>query len=676
MKLIVQDKIATVSAILLSLVMLNAGCGARASKKTEFFGKIQPPGGQTLRYVSGSEPESLDPQIGSGQPEARIYMALFEGLAEFDPKTMAPIPAIAENWETNKDSSEFIFHLRHNARFSNGDPITAGDFVYSFRRGLSPALAARNAYLAYELKYAAGYNEGGMFVRDAKTGKFVTAAEVESDEDKAADAASGLPSSAAASNLSPHDAELAVDKNNPQYDTDFHHFMHEPLRLVVAGDDKAREKEFKANPKLRAALEGKELVAVKAEDVGVEAIDDYTLRLSLTQSAPYFIGLMPHQFFRVVPRKAIERWGDTAWTQPEHIITSGPFKLQAWKPYNEIVVVKDPMYWDVATVRLNQISFYPLDEQTTMMNLYKAGEVDATYNHTVPVGWLDIIKPLKDYMDAPEVAIEYYQFNITKPPFNDKRVRKAFNMAIDKVALAEYRKIVKPLTAFTPEGIFPGYPQPKGDEFNAEKAKQLLADAGYKDASGKFDPNKFPINDVELTYNTAESNRQVAEFVQAQWKQNLGLTVGLKNMEFKTFLNTRAKLEYKGVCRAGWVGDYMDPYTFLALFSTIGGDNGTGWFDPKYAAILKEANRQSDQQKRYELLAKAEAYLIDFQPVIPLMTNATNWMKKPYVKGMYPNPGTLHSWKYVYIEDDRAKWDYGMPSLLPDDAASKTTTAE
>ena len=149
---------------------------------------------------------------------------------------------------------------------------------------------------------------------------------------------------------------------------------------------------------------------------------------------------------------------------------------------------------------------------------------------------------------------------------DDVRVRKAFNAAIDKAALAEFRRVTKPLTAFTPEGIYPGYPQPGGDPFDAERAKQLLAEAGYADADGNYDPETFPIGEVELTYNTSEANRQVAEFVQAQWKQNLGLTVPLKNMEWKTFLVTRAELDYKGIGRAGWVGDYMDPYSFLNLF--------------------------------------------------------------------------------------------------------------
>jgi oligopeptide transport system substrate-binding protein len=652
-------------AATLALALIASACTTQASK-SEFFGKVEPPQGQVLRYISGSEPESLDPQIGTGQPEARIYMALFVGLAEYDPKTMAPIPEIAERWDVNQDSSEFIFHIRKGVRWSNGDPLNAHDFVYTFRRGLSPELAARNAYLSYEIKYAQAYNEGGSFVRDPKTGQFLLAKDFEAAEEKADKAETAQPTTAKPTESAESSPDLPAAGENASLDTPFHQYITGPMRLVVASDAATREKELKSNPKLKAALEGKELVPVKAEDIGVEAIDDYTLRVTLTQSAPYFVGLIPHQFFRAVPRKAIEKHGDVAWTQPQNIVTNGPFKLASWKPYNEIVVVKDPMYWDAARVRLQKISFYPLDEQTTMQNLYKAGDVDATYNHTVPVGWLEQIRPLKDYMDAPECAIEYYQFNTKRPPMDNRDVRKAFNMAIDKVALSKYRKIVKPLTAFTPEGIFPNYPQPKGDQFNPEEAKRLLAKAGYADANGNYDPKKFPISEVDLTYNTAESNRQVAEFVQAQWKQNLGLTVPLKNMEFKTFLQTRAKLDYKGFSRAGWVGDYMDPYTFLALFSTEGGDNGTGWFDPKYVNLLKEANRELDAQKRYEMLAKAEAYLIDAQPVIPLATNATNWMKKPYVKGMYPNPGTLHAWKFVYIEYDQAKWDRGVPDMTPD----------
>lgn len=591
---------------LLAVSVLTSAC-TTAADTSDYFGKTQPPEGQVLRYISGSEPESLDPQIGTGQPEARIYLALFEGLTEYDPKTGGVIPAIAERWDVNGDNSEFVFHLRHNARWSNGDPVTAEDFVYTFRRGLSPGLAARNAYLAYYIQNAQGYNEGAVFVRDPDTGQFLLEGEGSSG------------------------------------------------RLVLPGDPTERAKVVQER-KLDEVVRGKPLVPVRGEDLGVEALDNYTLRIRLTGPVPFLLGLMSHQFFRLVPRKAVEAYGD-GWTRPENIVTSGPFKVKIRKPYDRLVVVRDPMYWDAATVKLDQITFYPIEDQTTMMNLYKAGEVDAVHNHTVPAAWVDRIRPMKDYMDAPEIAIEYYVFNTKRPPMSDSRVRKAFSMAIDRVALSAYRRTTKPLTAFTPEGIFEGYPRPAGEAFNVERARELLAEAGYRDADGVYDATKFPIADVELTYNTSESNRQIAEFVQAQWKQNLGLTVPIKNMEWKTFLSVREGLQYKGVARAGWIGDYLDPYTFLDLFSTETGNNGTGWWDPQYAQMLKDANRQPDPRKRYELLARAEAYMLEVQPVIPLATQATNWMKKPYVKGMYANPVTLHAWKFVYIEHDPAKWD-------------------
>jgi len=247
---------------------------------------------------------------------------------------------------------------------------------------------------------------------------------------------------------------------------------------------------------------------------------------------------------------------------------------------------------------------------------------------------------------------------------NDVRVRRAFNYAIDRDAYSEFRVVVKPLYGFIPEGIFPGYPRTIGTEFNVEKARRLLAEAGYRDPSGRYDPSKFPASEVEIMYNTTESNRATAEFIQAQWKQNLNITVPLRNVEWKTFLASRSNLEYKGAARAGWIGDYMDPYTFLSIFtSKEGGDNGTGWYDPAYVKMLKDANAEFDPRKRYEMLARAEERLMEASVVIPLGTNATNWMKKPYVKGMYPNPGTMHAWKYVYIERDRARWDTGVPDL-------------
>jgi oligopeptide transport system substrate-binding protein len=650
-------------ALLFGVSIITAGCAASANDKV-FFGKTDPPRDNIMRYVSGSEPETLDPQISDGQPEARIYMALYEGLVEYDPKTTAPVPALAERWEVNKDSSELTFHLRRNGRFSNGDPITARDFVYTFRRGLSPTLASRTAGLAYYIKYAKAYNESAVFVLDPASGKFLLADDFAAESSKqgsdntktAAQPLSSTPNQTVASEYPP-----IPEEKTPDLDTAFHQFMHSPARLVLPGDEKKRAKAIGANPGLKAVIDGKQFVPVEAKDIGVEAVDDYTLRISLAQPAPFFLSLMPHQFFRVIDQRAVEKFGG-AWTLEQNIVTSGPFTVEAWKHYDRVVVKRDPMYWDTANVKLDGIVFYAVVESSTIMNLYKAGEIDAMFNHAVQAPWLDLIASFKDYMDAPESTIEYYQFNCTRPPTNDVRVRKALNMSVDKKAVGAWRHAM-PLTAITPEGMFPGYSQPKGDPFDPEKAKTLLADAGYRDNSGKFDPRKFPVDQIEITINPDGGNVPLAEFIQNQWKQNLGVTILIKVMEQKTALVARAKLEYKGIFRTGWGADYMDPFTFLGLYYTPAGNNGTGWWDPKYAALLDEANRTGDHQKRYELLARAEALALEAQPVLPLLTASARWMKKPYIKGMYPNPASLFPWKWVYIERDPAKWDYGVPSM-------------
>ena len=602
MKNAVVATVALVGAI--GVALCGAGC-TTGSADTTYFGKVQPPEGQEMRYISGSEPESLDPVVSSSQVDARIMMALFDGLTEYDPKTGQPIPALADTWDINDDNSVFTFHLR-DAKWSDGSPITADDFVYSIRRGLSPALASRTAYLAYDISNAQGFNEGGVFARDAASGAFV------------------------------------MDPVLPNE------------RLVLPGDQEGRAKALAA-PEL-AAARNKEYVPIRAEDVGIDAVDARTVRFRMRQPVPFVPKLVSHQFFRPAPKQAVEKHGD-AWTQPGNIVVSGAFTIERWRPYDALVMKRNRTYWDAAAVRLDTLSFFPLEDNTTMMNLYKAGEVYATYNHTVPSAWIPQVQRYRDYMDAPEVATESFVFNTTQGPTRDVRVRHALNMAIDKPALARFRRAAKPTTATVPIGMFPGYESPLGDPFDPEKAKALLVDAGYRNASGAYDPSTFPVAEMEIAYNTSESNRAVAEFAQAQWKQHLGITVPLRNMEFRTFLITRSQLDYRGVARSGWIGDYMDPFTFLSMYVTTGGDNGSGWSDPEFVRLLNEANRQADPDRRYRMLAQAEDILLRAQPTLPLYNNATNFVKKPFVKGMYANPVTMHAWKFVYIEHDPAKWD-------------------
>ena len=654
-----QIKIVLAISILSSLL---AGCTSSAS--TKYFGQTDAPKDNVLRYVSGSEPQSLDPQVPTGQPEARVIMALFDGLVEYHPKSMEAIPAIAESWEVSDDGTEYLFHLRKNATFSNGAPITAGDFAYTFRRALSPELAAENAYLAYYVKYAEPYNSGQSFLRD-KNGHFLHESDLEAGANPA--------------------AEKPVAPDNFGPDTEVHRKLDEPIRVTVPSDEKSRNALFEKDPKLKAAAAAMDLVAITGEDIGYEAVDDHTFRIKLLQPAPYFLGLLAHQYFRVVHPPTVEKFG-AQWTKPENIVTSGAYRLQTHKPYDEIIAVKDPTYWDAANVHVDRIEFYPLDEQTTMLNLYKAGRVDATYNHTVPSGWIENVKQYKDeYLLFPEAVIEYYAVNTTQAPMDNVKVRKAFALAVDREALAKFRKTVKPLTDFTPVGIFPRYEAARkkvyGDFlakdnisqeewqkriFDGDKARQLLTEAGFpvqKQGNGWACPT-FPFDKVNVVYNTSESNKAVAEFLQAQWKQNLGITVPLNNMEWKTFLPTTKALEYTGFARRGWVADYMDPFTFLALFYSAKNDSSTGWHDPRYDKLLDDANKLTDPDERFEKLAEAEYMVMSQQVVIPLATAGTNWIKKPYVKGLYPNAGTVHAWKFVYIEQDPSKWDVNVENIM------------
>lgn len=790
----------SIAIVVLSL-FVNSCTGSADSR---FFGKTEAPKENVLKYVSGSEPESLDPQIPTGQPEARVLMAIYDGLLEYHPKTMEPIPAIAESWEVSKDGTEYVFYLRKNAKFSNGDPITAKDFVYTLRRAMSPEFAAQNAYLAYYLKYAEAFNGGKMFVKnekgeflikkdfDPESGggeassselgaetefhKFIKSPErltvegdtfnlaksLESDEklktffkikitdlkDAAAfvakvrngtDGVSKLLQNKLGNALSACSAAcdetakqnlvdglnkvLAEESLNSEENTagltlsesaakligkfsaenktraENNQKLDEEIAKAETPEDKEEKSKKKKQPLTKlfytnrvlleeyysGSFEKMSLVPVKAEDMGIEAIDDYTLRMTLYQPAPFFIGLIPHQFFRVVHQKTIEQFGKE-WTKPKNIVTSGSFKLIEHKPYDRIIVEKDSQNWDAANVKLDRIEFYPLEEATTMMNLYKANDVYAVYNHTPPAAWNEYVKQYKDeYLNFPEVANEYYTFNVKKAPTDNPKIRKAFALAVDREALSKFRKTTKPLFNFVPEGILSKYDEARNKVFaeelkankisaedwgkrlfDADQARRLLGEAGYpvvKDGNGWSCPT-FPVDKISVTYNTAESNKAVAEFMQAQWKQNLGITVPLKNMEWKTFLPVRKAVDYLGMARAGWVGDYMDPYTFLNLFYRDPNDSSTGWHDPKYDKMLDDANKEIDPQKRLEILAKAEFYLLQNQPIVPLQTQATNWIKKPFVKGFYPNPGTLHAWKFIYIERDQAKWDTNVENIM------------
>ena len=333
-------------------------------------------------------------------------------------------------------------------------------------------------------------------------------------------------------------------------------------------------------------------------------------------------------------------------------MTSGAFTLQTWKPYNRLIVVRNPKFWDAANVKLDQITFYPIEDATTMMNLYKAGEVDAVYNHIPPAAWIDCLRTTKDHMDKPEAAIDYYQVNTTKAPMNDVRVRKAFNMAIDKVGLAAYQRTIKPLTSFTPEGIFPGYPRPDGDPFDVARARQLLARGRAIATRRRLRP--VDVSDrrrrADLQHDRAQPPDRRVRAGAVETESRADRSAEEHGVEDLPRPSREAGVQGLREVRVGR-RLHRSEYVSRAVRDETG-DNGTGWCDQKYVDTLRAANRETEQAKRYALMAKAEKMLLDVQAVIPLATSSTNWVKKPYVKGMYPNPVTIHAWKFVYIEHD------------------------
>jgi oligopeptide transport system substrate-binding protein len=617
-------------------VLMHKACSSSSTGGSQYFGKVAPPEGQTLRYISGAEPETLDPEKMTGQPESRIAVALFDGLVEYDEKTEMPRPSLAMSWETNADSAVWTFHLRSDAKWTDGAPLNARDFVYSWRRALSPALAASYAYLMYYVKGAQEYNSQMAFVRDPATGKFAT-----EDDLKRAGANGEIRFTADA----PTDFSAPADKFNAS--------TIKTKYLFVPADADARDKLLNGDPTRKKAgkpelarfVAGKDFVPVKPENVGVRAIDDYTLEVTLERPTAFFIKLLPHQFFRPVPRQAIERWGDELWIKQGHIVTSGAFRLTEWTPYERIVVERNPLFWDNANTKLDKIIFPSIEELTTAMNLYKAGEVDATESNEVPPPWRKELKEtVKDFIYGPYLQIEYLAINTRLKPFDDVRVRKALSMAINRQILADQAPGRQPLTGFTPQ--MEGYETAQGTDYNPEEARRLLAEAGYPDGKG------FP--KVEILYNTAESNKQNQELVQSMLKRELHIQVELVNEEFRTYLeDTRnTKLNFKGLARRGWIGDYVDPDTFLGLMTSDSDNNGTGWSDPKYDAMMEAANSEPDPAKRMKMLHDAEAYMLAQQPVIPLFIGPSAFMRKPYVKNLLPNLLDQHDWRNVYIDHD------------------------
>jgi len=375
------------------------------------------------------------------------------------------------------------------------------------------------------------------------------------------------------------------------------------------------------------------------EAVAIRALDDYTFQFELNGPAPYVLGMLPHYAFAVVPMHAIEKYGDQ-WTRPGNFVGNGPFTLESWVPQDKLVMTKNNAYWDAGAVKLDKVVFYPIDEENTALNMFLQGDID--WIEQVPSARLDEMKLRNDYHNNAAFITYYYEINHTIKPFDDVRVRKALAMAIDRKEIVE--RVTRggqfPAYGLTPP--LPHYPEVVAFEENFDKARALLAEAGFPGGRG------FP--NFSILYNTNEGHKQIAEYVQQKWAEVLGINCTIENQEWATFLDSRQNQQFS-VARAGWQGDYVDPNTFLTdLLHSASGNNDGKYNNPKFDALLAKAATMPAGQARLDVLREAEELAIgEDVALIPFYFYArSNWIDTNVWGGWYTNILDVHPYKNIY----------------------------
>lgn len=496
----------------------------------------------------GPDPEGLDPQFATGVSEQNILRSLFEGLVKSHPETLEPVPGVAERWEISPDGKIYTFYLRKNACWSNGDALTAKDFLFSFRRLFTPAVGAYGTIPFFCIRNAQAF------------------------------------------------------------------FSQE----------------------------------VDFDQVGIKALDDYTLQFTLEQPTPYFLSLLMQCTAAPLHEETLKKYHgeasrDPTWTQDQHFISNGPFQLKHWKVGKKLTAVRNPYYWNQAQVRLNGIRFYPISDTSAEERAYRRGQLHIT--EIVPYGKIQHYhdkkpSPLKIH---PYLGTFYYIFNTQVKPLDDVRVRLALNMAIHREVLMGsdcFRLKHQSAYQLVPEhcqGFHCLAPMPE----NAERAHALLAEAGYPQGQG------FP--KLTLIFNTSEGQMYLASAIQEMWKKELNIDVELINLEWKVYLKRRREKQFE-IARGGWIGDYNDPMTFLELWRTGNINNFPSWSNVEFDHLLHHASETAIPEERIKILEDAEQILLKDAPLMPIHSSATSHLVHPHVRGWYPNLLDWHPYDTIFFE--------------------------
>jgi oligopeptide transport system substrate-binding protein len=603
------------------VVMVAGGFAAVA---WAVYGSRLPPADFT--FFNESEVKSVDPAIITGHPEGRIAWALFEGLTRPRPQDNRAEPGVAVRWDVSDDGRTYTFHLRENACWSNGDPVTSRDFLYSFRRLLDPMTGAEYSYQAWYITNAKRYTLGAAGLQPGDP------IEVELN----------LPATAVNTKrgeLLLGELVLTEEGKNTSGNS-------ARSRIFVVEID-GRERRFMSaddNKRLPEGVEPCRQVLLDFRGVGIRAIDDRTLEIRLDNPTHYFLDLLAFYPLSPVHQGCIERHGKPAWKKPENIITNGAFRLAQRRIRDRIRLVKSDTYWDRENVRVNVIDALSIEDRTTGLNLFLTGKCDWT-TQPPPNAIRELLAqrpPRNDINPSPQMTTYFYLLNTTRPPLDDVRIRRALALAIDREEITRIATAAgeQPAFSFVPPHL-PEYRPQRCPPRNPGQARELLSQAGYSNGLG------FP--KLEIHYNTDQVHQSIAELVRKQWQRELGITVTLRNEEWASAQETQHSMDYM-VSRRAWVADYLDPNTFLNLFVTDGENNLTGFSNAEYDALIESAAREPDNAKRMEMFQQAERILMDEMPIVPIYYYVSRNMVKPYVRGWYNNLQDSHHLRGIWID--------------------------
>lgn len=488
-----------------------------------------------LRTNNSSEPGSLDPALAQGTHESWILDHTFEGLMKID-SNLQVVPGMAKEYTVSEDNLTYTFTLRDDIYWSNGDPVTAHDFEFAWKRALDPELAADYAYQLYYIKGGEAYNNG----------------------------------------------------------------------------------------------EG------SRDDVAVKALDDKTLEVTLETPTPYFLELTA--FFTLYPvnKNVVEANPDWAKSAATHV-SNGPFTLVEWEHDASIKIRKNENYYDAANVKLDGIDFDIIDDENTAWQKYVGGDYD--FLTPLPQAVVAQMKAENnpELVIGAEVGTYYYNLNSEVKPFNNVKVRKGLAMTLDRQTIVD--KIAQG-GQIAAEGVVPfGMPDENGKEYregvgnlhpyDVEEGKRLFFD-GLEEEGMTVDDFK----NIVLLYNTMEAHKKIAQAAQEMWRVNLGIEIQLENVDFQVKLDREKAGDYH-ISRAGWIGDYMDPITFLDLWHSDSSFNDANYKNPEYDELINIAKKSSDPKERFDAMRKAEIMLMEDMPVIPVYFYTQPYAQKPYLTGVY-----------------------------------------